>query len=82
MKKLNLRINNKSKYYPIIIGSNIISGFSNILKKYHFKFSRYLFVIDENVPKPIIKTIHKSIKKSKKKFIFLKLQKKIKVKKV
>ena len=72
MKKLNLRINNKSKYYPIIIGSNIISGFSNILKKYHFKFSRYLFVIDENVPKPIIKTIHKSIKKSKKKIHFFK----------
>ena len=72
MKKLLLKINNKSTYYPIIIGSNITSSFVNILKKYNFRFSRYLFVIDKNVPKQIVKTIHKSISKSRKKIHFFK----------
>ena len=72
MKKLLLKIDNKSTYYPIIIGSNITSDFLSILKKCHFKFSRYLFVVDKNVPKQIVKTIHKSISKSKKKIHFFK----------
>ena len=72
MKKILLKINNKSNYYPIIIGSNITSSFSSILRKYHFKFSRYLFVVDKNVPKKLVKTIHKSISKNNKKIHFFK----------
>ena len=70
MKKLLLRINKNSTNYPIIIGPNIAKNFSSILKKYNFKFSRYLFVIDKNVPSQIVKTIHKSIVKSNKKIHF------------
>ena len=70
MKKLSLKINQKTKFYPIIIGSNIFSNFFQILKKNNLKFSRYLFVIDKNVPKKMIKIIYKSINKKRKKLHF------------
>ena len=70
MKKLSLKINQKTKSYPIIIGSNIFSNFFQILKKNKLNFSRYLFVIDKNVPKKMIKIIYKSINKKRKKLHF------------
>ena len=70
MKKLSLKINQKTTSYPIVIGSNIFSNFFQILKKNNLNFSRYLFVVDKNVPKKMIKIIYKSLNKKRKKFYF------------
>ena len=51
MKKIKLNVKTKSKKYPIIIGKNIISQTSNILKFYNFNFEKILIVIDIKVPK-------------------------------
>ena len=76
MKKLSLKINQKTTSYPIIIGSNIFSDFFQILKKNNLSFSRYLFVVDKNVPKKMIKIIYKSLNKKRKKFYFFKANEK------
>ena len=70
MKKLSLKINQKTTSYPIIIGSNIFSNFFQILKKNNLSFSRYLFVVDKNVPKKKIKIIYKSLNKKTNKLYF------------
>ena len=70
MKKLSLKINQKTTSYPIVIGSNIFSNFFQILKKNNLNFSRYLFVVDKNVPKKMIKIIYKSLNKKRKKIYF------------
>ena len=76
MKKLSLKINQKTTSYPIIIGSNIFSDFFQILKKNNLSFSRYLFVVDKNVPKKMIKIIYKSLNKKRKKLYFFKANEK------
>tara|TARA_B100000674_G_scaffold331021_1_gene276441 strand:+ start:732 stop:1838 length:1107 start_codon:yes stop_codon:yes gene_type:complete len=70
MKKIKLKIKNKSQNYPIIIGSNIISTFSKFLKNNKFNFSKYLLIVDKNVPKKMINKLKKSIGR-KKKIIYL-----------
>ena len=42
MRKINLKINNRSQKYPIIIGSSIISNFSKFLKSHNLNTVRYL----------------------------------------
>ena len=63
MRKIKLNINQKNQNYPLIIGSNIISKFSNFIKDYNFKISKYFFVIDKNVPKKIVKSLIGSLSK-------------------
>ena len=63
MKVIKLNIKQKNKNYPIIIGSNIISKFSNYLKKYNLNKSKFFLVIDKNVPRNMIKILINSIKK-------------------
>ena len=65
MKKIKLIIKTKSKKYPIIIGKNIISQTSNILKLYNFNFEKILIVIDTKVPKKKIEILIKKFPSKK-----------------
>ena len=51
MKPIKLFIETKTERYPIIIGRNLISKLSNLLKKNSITFKKCLFVIDKNIPK-------------------------------
>ena len=81
MKIIKLNIKQKNKNYPIIIGPNIISKFSNYLKKYNLKESKFFLVIDKNVPKNMIKILINSIKKKDKTIHYFNAKEKNKVQK-
>jgi len=58
MKPIKLFIETKSERYPILIGRNLISRLSNLLKKNSITFKKCLFVIDKSIPrKNLIKMI-------------------------
>ena len=61
MKKIKLNVKTKSKEYPIIIGKNIISQTSNILKLNNFNFEKILIVIDTKIPKKKNRNFNKKI---------------------
>ena len=65
MKAIKLKINTKTKKYSIIIGSNLGSNVSKILKENSINFKQCLLVIDKNIPKHFISKIKKSLKKKK-----------------
>ena len=65
MKPIRLKINTKTQQYPIIIGSNLCSNISKIIKKNLVNFKQCLIVVDNNVPKKIISQIKKSLNKNK-----------------
>ena len=71
MKQNKLVIKTKTEKYPIIIGSNLISNISKILKDNLINFEKCLLVIDKNIPKKSIKKIKKSLKNKKKFFYFI-----------
>ena len=62
MKLVKLNVKTKSGGYPIIIGSNLISHLSKILKKNSINYNKCLLVVDKNVPTKIINKLLKSIK--------------------
>ena len=53
MKPIKLKINTKTKQYPIIIGSNLCSNISRIIKENSVNFNQCLIVVDNNVPKNV-----------------------------
>ena len=59
MKPIKLKINTKTKKYSIIIGSNLVSNISKIVKKESISFKQCLLIIDKNVSKKIIFKIKK-----------------------
>ena len=63
MKHIKLKIKTHSQKYPILIGSNLVSKISNILKKNSIVFNKCLLVIDKNIPKKLIFKIKKSLNK-------------------
>ena len=63
MKAIKLTVKTETQVYPIIIGSNLISNFSSIIKQSSIKFNKCLIVIDKNVPKKEIFKLKKSLKK-------------------
>ena len=69
MKKNKIFINTKNGSYPILIGSKLVNNLGKILKQYSIKSSKYLVIVDTNVPEKFIKIIKKNLKK---KFILLK----------
>ena len=69
MKSIKLVIKTNSQNYPIIIGHNLVSKISKIMKDNHVKFEKCLLVTDKNVPQKLVNKIVKSLK-NKKKFIF------------
>ena len=52
MKTIRLIVKTGPQKYPILIGSNLISKISKILKANSLEFNKYLLVIDKNVPNP------------------------------
>ena len=65
MKPIKLKINTKTQKYSIIIGSNLGSGVSKILKENSIIFKQCLLVIDKNISKHFISKIKKSLNKKK-----------------
>ncbi len=61
MKMREILVKTKSKKYPIIIGSKLVSKLDKIFNSKSIKCSKYLFVIDSNVPLKIINLIKKKI---------------------
>jgi len=62
MKPIRLAIKTPSKKYSILIGRNLISKSSNIIKKNSINFNKCLLVIDKNVPNKMIQKVKKSLK--------------------
>ena len=62
MKLAKLNVKTVSGAYPIIIGSNLTSHLSKILKDNSVSFDKCLLVIDKNVPRKMINKLSKSIK--------------------
>ena len=65
MKPIKLKINTKTQQYPIIIGYNLCSNISKIIKENLEDFRQCLIVVDINVPKKIISKIKKSLNKKR-----------------
>ena len=79
MKPIKLKINTKTQKYSIIIGSNLGTNVSKILKENSINFKQCLLIIDRNISKQFISKIKKSLNKKKFMFICLKLMKLTKV---
>ena len=62
MKEAKLVIKTNSKIYPIIIGSNLLSKISTILKQNKLLFNKCLIVVDSKVPNKNIVLIKKNLK--------------------
>ena len=81
MKKIKLKIKQQNQDYSIIIGSNTISNFSSLVKNCNLKISKYLLVVDKNVPKKMVKKLYKSIGNKEKLLLFFEAKEKNKVQK-
>ncbi len=71
MKQKKLIIKTSSQTYPIIIGSNLISSLSKLIKVHSIKFEKCLLIIDKKIPKKLISKIKKNLKNKKIYFHFL-----------
>ena len=63
MKTNKLNIKTNTEEYSIIIGSNLISNISKIIKNNLINFKQCLLIVDKNISKSIILKIKKSLKK-------------------
>ena len=81
MNKIKLNINQQKQNYSVIIGSNIISKFSKLLKNCNFKSSKYFLVIDKNIPKTMIKKLINSLNRKNVTIYYFKATEKNKVQK-
>ena len=63
MKSIKLKINTKTQKYSIIIGSNLGTNVSKILKENSINFKQCLLIIDRNISKQFISKIKKSLNK-------------------
>jgi len=70
MKKNKIIVKTKNSIYPILIGSKLVNNLQKILKQNLIKSSKYLIIVDKNVPKKFINIIKKNLKK---KIILIKL---------
>jgi 3-dehydroquinate synthase len=65
MRPIKLKINTKAQKYSIIIGSNLGTNISKILKENSINFKKCLLVIDKNITQQFISKIKKSLNKKK-----------------
>ena len=65
MKMMKLIVNTKIEKYPIIIGYNLLSNLSNLIKKNSISFQKCLLVVDKKIPKQMVTQIKKSFKSQK-----------------
>ena len=70
MKKIKLNVKTKSKTYPIIIGKNVITQISNILKSNNISFEKTLIIVDSKLPKKKLSILKKKISSKKKIILF------------
>ena len=63
MKSIKLKINTKTQKYSIIIGSNLGTNVSKILKENSINFKQCLLIIDRNISQQFISKIKKSLNK-------------------
>ena len=63
MRPIKLVVKTNSEKYPIIIGKNLISNLSQIIKKNSINFKKCLLILDRNIPNRYVKQISKSLKK-------------------
>ena len=75
MKPIKLKINTKTQHYSIIIGSNLLSNISKILKENSIDFKQCLLIIDKNISKKLFLRLKNLLIRKKFMFIFLKLVK-------
>ena len=62
MRPIKLIVKTNSEKYPIIIGRNLISNLSEILKKNSVSFKKCLLVLDRNIPNRYVKQISKTLR--------------------
>ncbi len=79
MKPIKLKINTKTQNYSIIIGSNLISNISKIIKENSIDFKKCLLVVDKNISKQSVSKIKKSLNQKNFMFIISKLMKLTKI---
>ena len=65
MKPIKLKIETKTQKYQIIIGSNLITNLSKIIKNNSLTFNQCLLVVDKNVPKKFVTKIKNTLKNKK-----------------
>ena len=63
MRPIKLKIKTKTQEYPIIIGYNLVSNISKIIKNNSLNFKQCLLVVDKNISKKIITKVKKSLNK-------------------
>ena len=63
MRPIKLIVKTNSEKYPIIIGRNLISNLSRILKKNSINLKKCLLVLDKNIPNKYVKQISRSLKR-------------------
>ena len=68
MKTVKLIIKTKTQKYPIIIGPNLISKLTLIMKYNSIHFDKCLFLIDSKVPKKAVSKLKKNFKNKKQYF--------------
>ena len=61
MREIKLKVQTKNGKYPIIIGSNLSSKFSKILKKNKINFNQCFLIIDKKIGKKTINKLSNSI---------------------
>ena len=66
MRTTKLKIKKKNKFYNIVIGKNLIKNLSKIIIDNSINFEKCLLVIDNKIPKNLIKQIILSLKRKKK----------------
>ena len=65
MRQIKLKIKTKTQAYPIIIGSNLISSISKIIKDNSLNFKQCLLIVDKKISKKIVSKVKKSLNKKK-----------------
>jgi 3-dehydroquinate synthase len=65
MKLIKLKIKTRTQQYPIIIGSNLVSNISKIIKDNSLNFKQCLLIVDKKISIKIVSKIRKSLNKKK-----------------
>ena len=61
MKQFKLIVKTNAERYPILIGANLISNLSKILKNNSIRFKQCLLLVDKNVPKKNVVRLKQSL---------------------
>jgi len=65
MKQINLKVKTKYQNYNIVIGSNLLSNISKIIKKNSINFKKCLLVVDKKISNKAVLTIKRSFREKK-----------------